>query len=193
MKPPNGSFAHVVTQEAEHVRRLFAELKALLAENEDDEQLQSDLVESETGLVEAVDQVLLKLGADLMAMQAIDMHIDGLKDRKSRIEQRTDKIKRLLESTYKATGMTKPLHCPLATVSLRAQQDEIEIMDEAGIPAVLWRQPPPPEKKIDKVELRKALELERTLLETDQVLTLEQAIPGARLIARDKALSLRWK
>lgn len=190
MKPP---LAHILGQETEHARRLLESMRALLAENQDDEDLQSDLVEGETGLVEAVDKVLLQLGSDLMAMQAIDMHIDGLKDRKARIEARTEKLKTMLEHCYKMTGMTKPLQCPLATISLRKMQDKLEILDEAGIPDAFWVTPPPPEKRIDKIALRKALVNEQTLLEDGQPLDLDEAVPGAVLLPQDKALALRWK
>lgn len=171
---------HIIGQETEHARRLLTDMRSLLAENQDDDNLENDLIEGETGLVEAVDQVLLKLGGDLMAMQAIDAHIDGLKDRKARIEARTEKIKTMLENCYKLTGMQKPLNCPLATVSLRKMPDKLDIIDEGKIPSLYWIQPPLPDKRLDKIALKKAL-------------ANEEPIEGATLLPQDKALSLRWK
>lgn len=184
---------HIIGQETEHARRLLQDMQKLLAENDNDDQFQSDLIEGETGLVEALDQVLLQLGSDLMAVEAINDHIDGLKNRQARIKERTEKIKTMIANAYELTGMTKPLHCPLATVSLRKVPDKLEIVDEEGIPDHLWFQPPLPDKCVDKKKLKEALREEQSILEDGQPLDIQEAVPGAMLVLQDKTLALRWK
>lgn len=145
------SIARRLNIEAEAARALVANIRDVIGE--DDADLMADMIEGETGLLEAVDKALARLQELDTFATAIGAQIDDLRARKARFETQSDLIRACLAS---AMGMVdiKKLERPAGTVSLRATAPSAVITNEAEIPTEYWvRQDP----KLDKRALLAAL------------------------------------
>lgn len=136
--------------EAEAAKALLANLADVTAE---DEVLAADMIEGETGFMEAVDAALSRLQELDAHQDAIKAQQDALKARKDRFANQADMIRAALAS---AMGMAdlKKIERPTGTISLRAVPPSAVIVNEADIPSEYWvRQDP----KLDKRALLSAL------------------------------------
>lgn len=144
------SIARRLDIEAEAAKALLANLRDVLAGDDD---LAADMIEGETGLMEAADAALARIQELAAFEDAIKAQIDDLKARKDRFANQADMIRAALAS---AMGMAdlKKLERPAGTISLRAVPPSAVVLNEAEIPADFWvRQDP----KLDKRALLAAL------------------------------------
>ena len=168
-------------REAEAARVLRESLAAVDAE---DDVLMLDLVEGETGLFEAVDALLNRIGENRAMVVGTDAQMVDLGERKRRFEARIDADRALLEQAmlvelafHIGKGELPKLERPGATLSLTTRAAKVEVAVEADIPAEFWRVGEP---KLDKKAVGDALKAGR-------------AVPGACLSNAAPTLTVRTK
>lgn len=132
----NDEKASKLAREASAAKSLIAELGT------DDEQVNHDIVEGETSLLEAID-------AALGEMRDCEVIVDGCKSVESQIEARRKKaqdrstrLRGLIEQAMVVADMST-VKLPTATVTVRSVKPKPVITDEAAIPARYWKQPDP--------------------------------------------------
>ena len=153
----------VLKDETEAAATLIAHLRAVEGETGDHELIR-DMVEGETGLVEAIEAALKTIGEDEAAMDAIKEYRGKLKFREDRIGNRvkayraavTNAMETIFEDSRE--GDKRSLRTPFATVTLKDGGDEVIIDDITAIPSGLWRQPEPPPLEPDAKAMRDRLE-----------------------------------
>jgi hypothetical protein len=122
--------------EAQAARELVAALQS------DDDQLNADMVEGETGLFEAIDAALSEIDdCDAVAM-GCDEKCKQLQDRKAAALRRQERLRGLIEQAMLLASLEK-IKRPCATITVAAVPPKPVITDEAAIPAQYWRQPDP--------------------------------------------------
>lgn len=166
------SIARRLDIEAEAAKALLANLRDVLAGDDD---LAADMIEGETGLMEAADAALARI-QELDAFEAaIKAQIDDLKARKDRFARQAEMIRAALGS---AMGMAdlKKIERPSGTISLRAVPPSALIVNEAEIPSEYWMRQDP---KLDKRALLSALK--------------DGPVPGATLNNGGQSVSIRSK
>lgn len=160
-------------REAEAARVLRESLAQVDA---DDDVLVLDMVEGETGLFEAVDALLRRIGENRAMVTGTDVELTNLADRKRRFEARIDADRALLEQAMMVADIPK-LERPGATLSLSTRAPKVEVSVEADIPAEFWKVGDP---KLDKKAVGEALKGGR-------------AVPGACLSNAAPTLTVRTK
>ena len=120
-----------LTREAEAARTLILNLKDVIA---DDEGMALDMIEAETGLLEAIDGALQRISDVGSLCEAIDEQMKRLKARKSRLEAQDERIRASLCMALGAAGLKKAER-PLATLSLRSVPPKVIITNEADLPS----------------------------------------------------------
>lgn len=160
-----------LSRESEAARTLILNLKDVIA---DDEDLALDMIEAETGFLDAVDGALERINALDALSEAIKAQATKLAARKSRFEAQAERIKTSLALALEMSGQRK-LERPLGTLSLRAVPPSVNVTSEVDIPADFWK---PQAPKLDKVALLAALKDKRD-------------IPGATLSNGGVTLSIR--
>lgn len=136
--------------EAEAAASLLANLRTALDE---DETLKLDMLEGETGLLEAVDSALDRLQEIDSFADAIKARMDDLRARKERLTRQADMIRAALASAMEMAEVKK-LERPEATISVKAVPASAVVLDELEIPSDYWTPQPP---KLDKRALLDAL------------------------------------
>ena len=160
-------------REAEAARVLRESLAQVDAE---DEVLLLDTIEGETGLFEAVDALLARIGENRAMVVGTDAQMVDLGDRRRRFEARIDADRALLEQAMLVAEIPK-LERPGATLSLTTRAAKVEVSAEADIPAEFWKVGDP---KLDKKAVGDALKAGRT-------------VPGACLSNAAPTLTVRTK
>ena len=142
-----------LTREAEAARDLLAQLAS------DDDMLNHDMVEGETGLLEA-------LTAAVAALDDAEAQIAGCKDRedvfKARrvaAERRRERIRALIEQAILRADM-QGVRLPVATLTVQATKPAPIYDDEASIPAKFWKAGTP---TLDKAAIKEALKSGETI------------------------------
>ena len=134
------------------------------------------MVEGETGLFEAVDALLRRIGENRAMVVGTDAQMADLAERKRRFEARIDADRALLEQAMLVAEIPK-LERPGATLSLTTRAAKVEVAAEADIPAEFWRAGEP---KLDKKAVGEALKAGRP-------------VPGACLSNAAPTLTVRTK
>ncbi len=141
----------------------------------DDQQLVADMLEGETGLMEAVDAALARI-TELGAMQSAIADIIGMhRARRDRLIAAEERLRSLIHQAMIEAHLRK-LERPTATVSLRASVPRVDIVDPASIPADYVV---PQEPKINKAAIARALKD-------------GQQVPGAALLPGEQSVSIRF-
>lgn len=142
-----------LSREAEAARDLLAQLAS------DDETLCQDMVEGETGLLEA-------LTAAVAALDDAEAQIAGCKDRedvfkvrRAAAERRRDRIRALIEQAILRADM-QGVRLPVATLTVQATKPAPIYDDEAAIPARFWKAGIP---TLDKAAIKDALKSGETI------------------------------
>lgn len=165
--------ARDLANEAAAARALLAHI----AESLDlDEDTASDTVEGETGLMEAIDRAIDRIGEIESHTEAIAARVEALRARSARLEASAGTLRALIRHAMEQTGLTK-IERPAATMSIRASPRKVIIGDEAAIPQRFWRVPPP---VLDKLAIAAALK--------DGV-----EVAGAALSNGGQSLTLRFR
>jgi hypothetical protein len=74
--------------------------------------------------------------------------------RRKALESKSTRIKQYLLENMNRTGITK-IECPYFAISVRDNPESLVVDIGAQIPDEYYKQPPPPEKVLDKVLLKK--------------------------------------
>jgi hypothetical protein len=173
---------YVLKQETDAARMLIEHLK--VADLFDDEELVNDTVEGETRLFEVIDEVLKKMGEHKTHAEALKAHGQEIKDRRSRMEAAWKKGRAAIGIALRSIGK-KSHKSAFGTPSWREGDREVEITEEADIPAKYWIIPKPiqPPPELDMDALRADLE----------ALKDGETIAGARLGEVKLIVSIRGK
>lgn len=158
--------------ETEAAQRLKEKLIATYGEDAD---LLRDMVEGETSLHEAIGHAALELAAVEGEKEGIEIALAKLKARLTRYCDRAQGIRDAIQVAMETAELTS-LKTPAATLSMRASPPRLEVTDEAAIPVVFFKQPPP---VLDKKAVSDALKA-------------KQDVPGAVLSNQPPALSVRY-
>lgn len=161
---------------ASRLRRESDAARSLLEQiASDDDDLNHDMVEGETSLLEAV-------SAALGAMDECDATIAGCKDReavfserRTRATRRKDTLRALIQQSLEVAGMDT-LRTPIGTVTVKDVPPKPIITDESLIPASFWKQPDP---VLDKAAIAAADD--------------PASIPGVTMSNGGKTLQIRRK
>lgn len=163
-------------------RKLHLEMEAaqrlkekLIATYGADSDLLRDMVEAETSLHEAIGRASLELAAVEGEKEGVEIAIAKLKARLTRHCERAEGIREAIQAAMETAELTS-LKTPAATLSIRPSPPSVEITDQAALPAIFLKQPPP---TVDKKAISAALKS-------------GEAIPGAVLSNQPPALSVRF-
>lgn len=137
--------------EIEAARRLKAKL---LSMGEDDIALTRDMIEGETRLHECISMVARELLVAEEETIAVKRAMERMAERGKRHADRAEDLRGILFEAMQAAEQTT-MRTPVATLSIRAGTQKVEIIDETKIPKKFLRKPPPVP---DKAEIKKALE-----------------------------------
>lgn len=158
--------------ETQAAQRLKEKLVATYGEDAD---LLRDMVEGQTSLHEAIGHAALELAAVEGEKEGIEIALAKLKARLTRYCERAQGIRDAIQVAMETAELAS-LKTPAATLSMRASPPRLEVTDEATIPAVFFKQPPP---VLDKKAVSDALKA-------------KQDVPGAVLSNQPPALSVRY-
>lgn len=153
------------------------QLRAALGEAiDDDMQLLLDMIEGETGFLEAVDAVLEARADNTAMIEAMAQREAELRARRQRFEMREETIRKALQRSLEATGLKK-LQRPLATLSLGNRAPMAIVTNEALIP--------------DSYKIPQPAKLDRRMLL--EALRGGVNVPGAALSNGGTSLTIRSK
>lgn len=119
----------------------------------DDAETMRDTIEGETGLHEAIASVLGLMREDEILMLGLSGMIATLEGRKHRLEERTKRCRAAIEQAMSIGELTR-LDLPDASLTLKRVPPNVEITDEAKVPAEFWKAQDP---KLDRSALKAAL------------------------------------
>lgn len=128
-----------ILNQVEALRRVFADLDL---GNDDTEARDSDAwlmsLESETDVIELVDELLAREAGYKAHAQALGSVIDDFEKREKRFEERAKAIKETLATIMAAIG-EKKLERPAATLSISKGQSSVAIDSEDELPEAYFR------------------------------------------------------
>ena len=163
-----GNAEVALRREAEAARDLLIEIQA-----GDDETLAHDMVEGETGLLEAIDKALDEMVECDVLIGGLDKKLEELKTRKLFVEQRKQRIKGAIEQAMARAELSTARRAA-ATLSLRKVKPKPIIVNESEIPSEFWK---PQDPKLDKAAVTKAAK--------------ERSIPGVEMDNGSISLAIR--
>jgi hypothetical protein len=151
-------------------------LHSIRATDGEDDALILDTIEGESGLLEIIDALVLRMQENKAYLAGLDSMISELESRKSRFEQRITADRTLIEQAMILVDLNK-LERPGATLFFATRAPKVIVEEEADIPAEFWRAGAP---TLDRKAVIAALKDGR-------------AVPGARLDNSPPSLSVRTK
>lgn len=137
--------------ELEALRALMAALEAEGVDSDDG--LVLDMIEGETGLLEALDQIVDQIDAAEGLLAAIKAREAIYKKRRAAMMARIDRLRALTEQALVIAELDK-VQRPAATLYLMRVAPKLVVEDESRVPARFFRQPAP---VIDRTQLTAAL------------------------------------
>lgn len=145
------------------------QVAAKLAEDGLDAQTIRDTIESISGPFEekAKSAVSVARSYEALAAQIKDAEAQMAKRRKA-LENSAARIREYVLGCMVA-GNVERVESPFFVLSVAANPPAVDVFDAKQVPDEFWRQPPIPEKEIDKTAIKAAL-------------TAGQDVPGARLV-----------
>lgn len=155
-------------QESEAARDLLSAL------GDDDDEINHDIIEGETNLLEAVEIALAEIDECELLIAGCKDRITTYQSRKGRLEARKDRVRALIEQAMLRVGLPS-LKLAGATLSVKRTSPKIIITDESAIPAEFWKSEP----KLDRSALAEAAK--------------DRAIPGVEMSNGGAALQVRRK
>lgn len=161
-------------RQMEAAKRLISSLKE--CGDDDDKELVTDMIEGQTGLLEAIDAALSQIDEGEILIVGIKAKEQSLEARRKAIETRNDRIRAIIEQAMLATAQMS-LRLPSATLSLRKVAPALMVTNEADVPARFWIEQERPAPKLDKKALAEAVKAGE--------------IPGATLDNGSVSLSVR--
>lgn len=151
------------------------EITALLLaypELDQDEVLRADMLEGSTHLDEFLSNVLRKIGATQAIIEGTKAYVVEIQERKSRMERREYALRSLIHKVMDTAGLRKR-ELAEATVSIRAGQPKVIVIEEGLIPDEFMRI----RKEPDKTRIKAAI-------------TACERVPGCELSNADDTLAI---
>lgn len=154
------------------------EITALLLahpELEEDDVLRADSVEGQTGAFEFLSRIVRLIGATQAIAGGTADYIGELQERKSRLERREMALRGLIFKVMNTADLKKA-ELPEATLSVRAGQRKVVVINENEIPAEFMRIKKEPDKTLIKAAL-----------------TANEHVPGTALSNAEPTLAILTK
>jgi hypothetical protein len=148
-------------------------LLVLYPELLEDDQLRADTIEGETDAFDFLSMLTRKIGQNKVLAESIYAYANDIKERGARIERRVEAFKCLAFKIMHAADLRKA-ELPEATLSIRAGQQRVIIINESELPASCVRIKREPDKTAIK-----------------EILTSGQSVAGAALSNGEPSLSIR--
>ena len=157
--------------QGEAARSLLANIRDVIG---DDDEMIVTAVEGETSLIEAISAGVDRIAELEAHCEALDTHAKAITERRSRFEAQASRIKAAIHVAMGQAELRK-LELPQATLSVRAVQPKVDVIDESSIPAKFWK---PQEPKLDR----------RAVLDA---LKSKERVPGAMLSNGGETLAIK--
>ena len=135
--------------EAEAAKALIENLKGF-----DDDDLAADMVEGETGFMEALDKALEYMAAQESIVIGAKAMSEQMLSRANAAQIRINNTKTAIELAMLTTGFRETLQRPTATVSLAKRPPALAAFDDSDVPTQFYKQQPP---KLDRKALLDAV------------------------------------
>jgi hypothetical protein len=145
---------------------MIAEIATALDEYRDDESTFWDTLDGETDVLDVLDMLIAQTTADNALAASLAAQIEAMGRRKSRIEARAKAAKSSIGMVLSAARMKKAER-PAATVSVRAGNLHVKIVDEDDIPTQMKRTitKVSPDKKAIKEHLETGVDVPGAILD----------------------------
>lgn len=167
------TIVHDLSAEAEAARALLANVKDILAGDDD---AIGDAIEGETNLKEAMARAVERMAEIDALAEAIKTQRDNLAARASRLEAQGEAIRAALQSAMAAAEMAR-LELAAATLSRRKVPPKVVVEDETKIPSFYWKRADP---KLDLAALKNDMKN-------------GTKVPGAAMGDPSETISIRWR
>ncbi|HEX8837469.1 MAG TPA: siphovirus Gp157 family protein [Candidatus Acidoferrum sp.] len=131
------------------VQQEIAQLLLDHPELEEDEVFRADMIEGSTAAPEFLSEVVQRIEAARVVGAGIKLYIADLKERADRMERRQDALRGLAFRVMQTAQLSK-LELPEATLSVRAGQRKVIVLNEAEIDDTLMRIKKEPNKTLIK-------------------------------------------
>jgi hypothetical protein len=140
----------VLSKELAAARALRESIAAVIG---DDAETMRDTIEGETGLHEAIASVIALMREDEILMLGLSEMLTAMEARRHRLEERAKRCRAAIEQAMSIGELTR-LDLPDVSLTLKRVPPNLEITDEAKVPAEFWKAQDP---KLDKSALKAAL------------------------------------
>jgi hypothetical protein len=157
-----------------HVQLQVSSLLCDFPELAEDEILRADMIEGSTDLFLLLSQIEEQRQEAVAFVEALNLRIAGIEERKARFERRDKALRKVLFSLLQNAGLPKA-ELALATLSVRAGTPKVIITDEQALPDALCRF----KREPDKIKIKEAL--------------TQGHVTGATLSNAEPILSIRVK
>jgi Siphovirus Gp157 len=157
------------------VQRQISDLLLANPELAEDEVLRADMIEGSTDAFEFLRTVVRKIGMTEATAHGTTEYIAQLRERQARLERREYALRQLIHKVMDTADLRK-CELPEATLSIRAGQPKVVILNEAELPQEFMRVKTEP----DKTKLKAAMQA-------------HEHVPGAALSNAEPVLSIRVK
>jgi hypothetical protein len=138
----------------DYIQQEIAALLIAHPELEEDEILRADSIEGETSAFEFLSKIIRMIGAAQSLTSGTADYIAELQERKARMERREAGLRSLIFKVMNTADLKK-VELPEATLSIRAGQQKVVIVNERELPTEFFRLPPPePDKNLIKAALK---------------------------------------
>ncbi len=165
---------HAVEHDVERQSQIARDLLAMI-DIDGDDVLAQDMIEGETGLMEAIDRAIVELRECDVTAEGCKAEVATLNARKDRAERRKAHIRAAIEQAMVTAGIDT-IRRPTKTLTIAHRKGAAVITCEADIPVEFWEPQPP---KINKKALNDAV--------------AERTVPGAHQGNGSVSLTIRSK
>lgn len=134
-------------------QRVRESLLATFPELAEDDETLADTIDGETGLLDAIADLIRYAREDEAVEEALDKIIAEMRERKARIGQRAVKRREGALALMQAAGIAK-LERPDFTATVAAGRPKVVITDEAVLPQAMFRIKREPDKALIMASLK---------------------------------------
>lgn len=205
-KPTITPPAYDLQKQSQAATLLMEQMKMIVGDNPDDQQLVLDMVEGETKLFEVMDSALELIGQDILHIDALKARETMLAERRERKKHRIETLRLAIQNAMEIVGIREKHEFAICTVTPKAVPAKLMITDESAIPARFFVQFPPPPPALDNKAVLEYLKARETALNeadgkkgderTAAFKAAEAAYPsltGAELSNGNETIQITWK
>lgn len=138
--------AGALSREADAAADLMAALRT------DDAELSHDMIEGETGLIEAISAAIDEIDQCEIITEGCRAKAEEIRRRGERAEMRATRIRALIEQAMTLADLPTA-RLPVATVTLKSLPPRPVVADESLVPSEFWKPVPP---RLDRAALNQA-------------------------------------